>query len=159
MDEIAATESLDIAAPRARVYALAAGGEQAPAIFRKTGLLPGVASIEGHRAPWGVAGEQRRLTLTDGGTLTEDLIFAEPGARFVYRASRFSGVFGRLATQARGEFRFEDTSEGTRATWVYVFTPASASARVFVRFIARRLWPGYMRSALSRLKELAEGPS
>lgn len=149
-------EAIEIGAPRARVFAVANGADPA-AIFQKHRGLPGVREINGHQAPWSRAGQVRTISLTDGGALKEALSDYIDGERFAYVATEFSGAFGRLVTSARGEWRFDALGDArTRATWRYVFHPRSRLAAPLVWFIAKALWPGYMRAALARIKTLAE---
>ena len=143
-----------IDAPRERVFALAAG-EDVPAIFQKHGPFPGAVRFDGARE-WRAVGDRRTIHLSDGTHLNEELTEIDPAARFVYRASGFEGPSGALIAQATGDWRFFDENGGTRVSWTYSFAPKLVFAAPPVAFIARALWPGYMRAALRRLKEAAE---
>lgn len=156
---ISHAEAIIAAASPARAFAAAAGCD-APAIFKAQGALPGVAKTEGHEAPWSAPGETRRLTLTDGSSLLEELAAFAPDREFAYRASGYGGPFGALVAEGRGRWRFEEISPSeTRIEWRYSFAPSSVFAAPLVWFIVKLLWPGYMRSALARLKAEAEAPA
>jgi uncharacterized protein YndB with AHSA1/START domain len=151
---IAISASIDIDAPPAAVFRLATG-DRLPDFIRAQGILPGVASIEG-TARWNAAGETRRLTLSDGGALSEELTALSPDRSFSYRAFGFDGPFGRLVREGRGAWRFEPAPGGARVVWHYEFLPKGGLSAPLVFLIAKGLWPGYMRAALTRLKEEAE---
>lgn len=147
--------AIEIDAPAAETFALAAGA-RLPDFVRPLGLLPGVARVEG-ASDWRTPGEKRRLTLTDGSSLNEELTGLDRNRRFAYRATAFTGPFGALVAEGNGEWRFEAVApQRTRLVWTYAFTPKSAFSAPLVSAIASILWPRYMRATLERLKATAE---
>ncbi|NWG70216.1 MAG: SRPBCC family protein [Parvularculaceae bacterium] len=155
MDQVGASAAIEIDAPAAAVFALAAGSRISDFV-RPFGPLPGVARVEGP-ADWRAPGETRLITLTDGSSLEEELTGLDPGRRFSYRATRFSGPFGALVAQGLGEWSL--TAEGTgrtRLVWSYAFAAKNALALPLLALLVRSLWPAYMQAALRRLKAEAE---
>jgi hypothetical protein len=155
MTSIRTVQSIDIAAAPGVVFA-AACAIDAPAVIRKSVVLPGVAAVSGHSAPWTSPGQRRVLTLTDGASVAETLLSIEEGA-YEYRVAEFTGPFAALVSEARGRFWTEPTNAGATLLWSYGFQPASPAAAPLVRFIAGALWPGYMQAALKRIKAGIEG--
>ena len=154
--EISVTAGAQIAAPVGAVFALAAG-PRLPDFIKPQGALPGVAKVEGHLGLWSRHGETRRLTPTDGSSICEELTAIEPQQRFCYRTTGFSGPIGVLVREARGEWTFAVAgAKRTRVDWTYAFLTRGALAEPLAGLIAKALWPGYMRAALSRLKAAAE---
>lgn len=159
MKTISTGAATAIEAPARAVFDIARGSE-VPAIVKAHGGLPGVLKVEPHEGSWSAVGQRRLLRLSDGTSLVEELTEFEDGARFAYVASGFTGPFGALVAEARGEWRVEATGPGTsRLEWRYVFTPKGPVAAAAVLFIARVIWPGYIRAALARIKARAELPT
>lgn len=156
MKDIVCAESIGVAAPLAAVFAIAAGPD-VTALFRAHGPVPGVVAVSGHEGAWSAPGETRLLSLSDGAGVREDLVAFRDNESFAYRVSGFTGLFGALVREARGEWRFRETAPGeTRIEWTYRFSPASPLAALAGRFVVSALWPGYMRAALARIQCAAE---
>lgn len=154
MRPIRVTQSTETSAAVSDVFALASGA-RLPVFIRPAGPLPGVARIEGV-ADWARPGETRRLLLTDGSSLNEELTAIDRDRSFAYRAMGFSGPFGALVREGRGEWVFSQSPGGVGVVWSYAFTPRGPLAAPLLELIVRLLWPGYMRAALARLKAEAE---
>jgi len=90
----------------------------------------------------------------------EELISFAPGHSFAYRLTKFTGAFAPLVRGARADWHFTPTGTNkTKIDWTYVFTPTSAIAEPIVWFIVKLLWPGYLKNALTRVKQIAESPA
>jgi hypothetical protein len=152
--EIVISQSAPVSAPPQTAFAAVAGLD-APSIFRARGPVPGVVGVEGHIAPWSAVGQTRTIRLSDGSSVHETLTAFGDGA-LAYKVTDFEGAFGRLAREARGEWRVTPHGDGARIEWRYVFTPASPLAALPLRVIAFAFWADYMRAALSRLKTSIE---
>jgi len=126
-------------------------------LIQKHGPLPGIIDVTGHDAPWSAIGQQRRHTLSDNSSVNEELVVFTPGETFAYRVTDFTGPFAALVSEARGEWHFTTTSaEQCRLDWTYFFTPPGVISEPVLWFIVKLLWPGYLKSALTRVKEQAE---
>lgn len=146
-----------IEAPARAVFAAACGFDL-PAVIKARGALPGVLKVEGHAAPWSAPGQARLLRLSDGSSVREELTSFTPEKSYAYRVSGFTGPFAALVAEGRGEWHFTTTGPGTtQIDWTYSFTPKSALSGPAVWFVVKVLWPGYIRSALARLKASVEG--
>jgi len=154
MTQISVSQTVDVCAAPAAVFALATGARLTEFV-KANGPLPGVAGIEG-AADWSAPGETRRLTLTDGSSFCEELTAIAHNQSFSYRATGFTGPFGALVGEGRGVWSFSATPTGATVTWNYAFTPKGALAAPIVAVIAKLFWPGYMRAALERLRTEVE---
>ncbi len=159
MKPIVCVEMQTIDAPAGTVFAVASGPE-VPGLFMRHGAVPGVIGVSGHVAAWSAPGEIRDLTLNDGGSVREELLAFALNETFSYRVTGFTGLFAALVREAKGSWRFLETSPGrTQVEWTYAFAPASPLTAPAAALIVRALWPGYMRAALMRIKEAAERPA
>lgn len=129
-------------------------------LIRPYGPLPGILKTEGHKEPWRTVGDIRRHTLTDNSSVDEELTAIAPTSTFAYKVSNFTGPFATLVADARAEWHFTRAGpEKTQIDWTYAFDPKGPVAEPLVWFIVKILWPGYLRSALSRVKTEAEHSS
>lgn len=156
---ISTTVMITIAAPPRKVFN-AARGLDIPSTMRAHGPLPGVKTVEGFTGPYSAPGEVRRMTLTDGSSVREELTAFAPDKSYAYRLDGFTGAFASLVERGEAEWRFAHSTPGeTRIEWTYAFTPKSTAAVPAVWLIVKALWPGYMRAALKRLKAEIEKAS
>lgn len=155
MRPVEITRWIGVGAPQSEVFACVTGAEPA-SLFKRSGLLPGIAETEG-AAHWSALGDERTHTLDDGGVLHETLGAYVNDEMFAYRVTGFSGLFGALIAEAHGEWRFEWRGpEMTQIAWTYRFTPVSGPARLALKAAAGLLFPGYMKNALFRIKDRIE---
>ncbi len=148
--------TVSIAAPLRRVFD-AARGLDIPATMRQHGPLPGVKTVEGFTGPYSAPGQIRRMTLTDGSSVREELTAYTAEKSYAYRIDGFTSAFASLVERGEAEWRFAGNRPGeTRIEWTYALTPKSAAAVPAVWLIVSVLWPGYMRAALTRLKDEIE---
>ncbi len=127
------------------------------ALIQDHGPLPGIVNCQGHTEPWSAIGQQRKHTLSDNSSVNEELTVFELDEHYAYRVTDFTGPFAALIDQANGEWRFTAVSPATtRVVWSYSFTPKRKLAAPAVWFIVKLLWPGYLGSALARVKQKAE---
>jgi Polyketide cyclase / dehydrase and lipid transport len=126
-------------------------------LIRKHGPLPAIVEVDGHDAPWSAIGQRRRHTLSDNSSVNEELVAFTGGETFAYRITNFTGPFAPLVREARGEWHFTTTgADCCRIDWTYFFTPNGPITEPALWFIVKLFWPGYLKSALSRVKEIAE---
>lgn len=126
-------------------------------VMNRYGPIPGVIGIEDQTGPMHVPGSSRVLRLSDGSTATEEVTSCDPPVEVMYRLNRLTGFFGHLVAEARGALWFDETQGGgTRLKWRYTFFCRSLASTVFMRMLVPLLWRGFMQSALTRSKHLAE---
>ena len=126
-------------------------------LIKKHGPLPGIINVEGHDEPWAAIGNVRRHSLSDNSSVREELTSFTPGKTFGYQLTEFTGAFAPLVSKARADWHFTQLGAArTKIDWTYSFTPTSAAAEPVLWFIVKLLWPGYLKAALSRVKEKAE---
>ena len=148
--------SQNIQASKSHVFTEAIGMD-ARHLIQKHGPLPGIINVEGHDAPWSALGEKRKHILSDNTSVNEELVAFTPGETFAYRVTDFTGPFAALLSEARGEWHFTTMgAEQCRIDWTYFFTPTGPITEPVLWFIVKLFWPGYLKSALSRVKDQAE---
>lgn len=148
--------ALSINAPVSRAFDVAAGFDPRE-LIQKFGPLPGILDTTGHDAPWSAVGQQRRHILSDKSSVNETLTTFDRNSTFAYDLNGFTGVFASLVREARAEWHFTTLGPAkTQIDWTYIFSPTNAIAEPVLWFIVKLLWPGYLRSALTRVKEKAE---
>lgn len=114
--------------------------------YPRSGVLPAVVDVRDQTGDWDTAGRSRTLVLSDGGTLVETLVSAEPPL-FAYDLSRFTGLFGGLVASGRSEWRVTADGDGSSIAWTYSFT-ALPGRGMPVAAIVRLAWGPYMRRVL-----------
>lgn len=122
-------------------------------VLTGTRLLPAVARVSGDGA-WGEAGLARALHLSDGSSLRELILAADPPRDLRYRLYAITGPLGRLTRGAAGVFHLEPRDGETLVTWTYSYDARSALAYPLVRVVIARLWQPYMQRSLERLRDL-----
>jgi uncharacterized protein YndB with AHSA1/START domain len=141
-----ATVDIVVAAPLAEVFATVVATDP-PAFYPRFGPLPAVVRVSEQSDEFDVVGAQRRLHLSDGGSVVETVVEVDAPRRHVYELSRFQKLFGSLVSGGRAEWTFAHDSEGTRIRWAYSFFPLPGRGAV-VHLIVRLFWAPYMRSVL-----------
>ena len=116
--------------------------------------VPGVARVEDQTGAWDGAGQSRRIYLTDGSSVHEELTEYIAPQTFAYRVSNFTGFFGRFIEEARGRWIFSETSPGnTSVEWTYAFYPKNVLGGFIAKRIVLRFWRRVMLGALAQIKE------
>jgi Polyketide cyclase / dehydrase and lipid transport len=153
---IQTSAAITINAPLAHVFQTAAAMDPC-ALIQDHGPLPGIVNCQGHTAPWSAIGQQRKHTLSDKSSADEELTAFSQDEHYAYRVTNFTGPFAKLVDEASGEWRFTSLApETTSVVWTYSFTPRRALAAPALWLIVKLLWPGYLGSALARVKQKAE---
>ncbi len=151
--------SQSVAAPTSDTFRIAVSMD-ARELIQKHGPLPAIVNVDGHDQPWSAIGQIRTHTLSDRSSVREELVGFTPNQTFAYRLSNFSGALAPLVNDAKAEWHFTTTGENsTQIDWTYIFNPRGPIAEPVVWFLVKLFWPGYLKSALIRVKEKAERPS
>lgn len=148
--------AVTINAPVARVFELASA--IAPSdLIKPHAIFPGILESSKTILPWAAPGDIREHALTDHTSITEELISFAFGENFSYNVSGFSGALASLAKNAKADWCFTPLAlERSRIDWSYHFNPTGPIAEPALWFIVKLGWPGYLRAALSRLRDIAE---
>lgn len=148
--------SLTIDAPVGEVFSVSTAIEPST-LIQKRGPLPAIVTTDGDNGPWSAIGQKRLHRLSDKTSVHEELVAFTRNSTFAYRVSEFSGLFGALTREARGEWHFTAAGAAkTKVDWTYFFVPTGPIAEPVLWFIVKAFWPGYLKSALARVKEKAE---
>lgn len=125
-------------------------------IFSRWGPIPGVERTEilqGSES-WDQVGMRRRVVLTDGSTIEEEIISVEKPHYFAYELSQFDFALEYLVTAARGEWAFVPVGDQTLVKWTYSFKPRSTVLKPVVSLFTNYLYRNYMRSAMASVDSL-----
>lgn len=128
-----------------------------PKVMQKYGPIPGVAGIEEQTGPMHVPGSSRVLLLSDGTTAIEQVTSVEPPREVKYLLHELTGFFRHFVVEAQGELWFSEVgTRSTRVEWRYSFIGRNPAATLVLKLLIPLFWKGYMRSALTRSRRLAE---
>lgn len=156
MARISTTATTQIGAPRDWFFLWFLSVEL-PRIMHRYAILPGVVATTDQTALMYVPGASRVIHLSDGSTSLEQVTSCDPPNEVIYRVSELTSMFRYLVAEALGEIRFHDTpTGGTAVEWRYTFIARNWGAALVLQPAISFLWSGYMRSALSLAKQLAE---
>lgn len=126
-------------------------------IFTGYGPLPAVTGVEGQTGGWDAAGQTRTVRLSDGSSAREHLDEYRPPSYFGYTVSGFTGILGRLAASAKGEWWFTPLGDGrTHVKWRYAFQADNRWAAPALWLITNVFWRGYMRKSLEMTRQQIE---
>lgn len=150
--------SVVVERPVEAVFDFAVAPESQPLLLRAAPPIPGVTGIEmlDGRAP--ETGARRRVLLSDGSTLREEVVALERPHRHRYRwLDPPAAPLHLLVSAAEGDWVFSGHGERTRIDWTYTFTLTSpllyplalAVAWLFGRWMQQSLdrIPGELRAA------------
>jgi hypothetical protein len=127
-------------------------------IFTGYGPLPAVTGTKDQVGDWDAVGQTRTVYLSDGSSAQEVLTKYEHPHYFSYTVQAFTGILRFFTTHADGEWWFESPSiEKTQIKWRYAFNSKSVFAIPALWIIAKFLWRGYMKKALSLSTNQLEG--
>ncbi|MCU1529889.1 MAG: hypothetical protein JWP75_3652 [Frondihabitans sp.] len=115
--------------------------------YPKYGPLPAVIRVRDQTGPWDAPGQTRKLMLSDGGSVVEQVVRVERPHLMVYELGDFQKVFGRLVSGARAEWIYTAEGDGARIRWTYTYF-AKPGAGILVKAIIRIFWAPYMKRVL-----------
>jgi hypothetical protein len=135
--EISTATSIVIPRPRGEVFDFCTMDDTFERLLRPLGPIAGVAKSEMGEGQALQTGADRRITLTDGAVLNEEILDYTPPLRHQYRwVGGIKPPFSWLVRSGTGLWQFSEVEGGTRVDWSYVFEVKSAVAYVLVQPIA-----------------------
>jgi len=160
MADITTTVTASIAVPRAPFYdwlILGIFADELDTILRDAPGFPGITTTSGTTNKWNVPGATRTVHLADDTFSRETVTAATAPDYFAYRVTDFSSPRLRLLTrEARGQWWFTDSGNGTHVKWTYTAESRSFLATPVLIPVLKILWNQSMRSAMDRIKARAE---
>src|SRR5262245_35546230 len=120
---------IEVARPVERIFDFAVACETFPRVLLPLGPLPGVSGAEMLDGAEPKPGARRRILLSDGSSVLEELLAFERPLRHCYRwVEPPRGALALLVRQGQGDWRFAPSARGTRIAWSYRFELTSALA-------------------------------
>jgi polyketide cyclase/dehydrase/lipid transport protein len=121
--QVTTKASVDIARARDEVFDFACACDTYVRLFRPFGTVAGIVGAEMVDGVPLAAGALRRITLSDGAVLEEEVLAYDRPTRHAYRWSRGLRAPGRLLVRdGQGEWTFSAQDGHTRIDWQYTFT-------------------------------------
>jgi hypothetical protein len=131
-----ASATIEIAQPQETVFEFACACKTYEQLFRKRGSVAGVVKAEMIDGAPPAQGAWRRVELSDGTALEEELLCFDRPTRHTYRWSRGVRTPARLMIRAaEGDWKFGEHDGRTRIDWAYTFvltTPLVYPAAAFM---------------------------
>ena len=125
-------------------------------IFRGYKLLPAVAKVSGQTGAWDIPGHARIVHLSDGSSIYEEVTSCDRPELFSYKLSKFTGMFGLLAAEAIGTWKFNYISnELTEIVWDYSFYAKGIYTHLILKPIIKLLFQPYMQQIVKTFSSLA----
>ena len=123
------------------------------ALLQKYGPIPGVDHIELLEGTTPVTGSRRRVTMTDGSVIKEEVLELTRPRRHNYRwLNRPKFPCSLIVKTAEADWIFTPESGGTTVEWTYTFTLTSPLVFLQAR-LAVALFKRWMQRALDRLRD------
>lgn len=122
-----------------------------PTIFRRRyGPIPPIKQVQEQTGDWDAPGQTRKVLLTGGGSMREELTRLDAPRSFSYTLTDIRGPLAPLVSWVEGEWLFTPKGTGTEVTWRWTIHPRFQLAAPLIPVFGR-LWQGYARQALEEL--------
>lgn len=157
--KIRSRAAVTIPRPRAEVYDFAVDNRSLARILGKVGPIPGISGAEFLEGGSLVAGAHRRMSMTDGSVIDEEILEAERPRvhRYLWRRGP-RPPFSWMVRSGEGCWNFSEASGGTEVQWTYTFELRSPLAYPFAAPTVLLMFRRWMRIGLDRLRaELTGG--
>lgn len=119
---ITTSASIDIPRPREEVFAFSCANDTYERHLRPLGPIAGIDKAEMFEGQPLAAGSWRRISMTDGSTLEEEVLDYAPPTLHRYRWTEgIKPPFAWLVKSGTGRWDFTEIDGGTRVDWGYVF--------------------------------------
>ena len=151
--ELRTRAAVTIARPRPEVYDFAVANETLARVLVKLGPIPGIARAEFAGGGSSLAaGVQRRVAMTDGSVIEEEVLEAERPRVHRYRWLRgLRPPFSLMVRSGEACWTFTDAGGGTQIEWVYVFELRSPLVYPVAAPVIR-LFRRWMQAGLDRIR-------
>jgi hypothetical protein len=140
-----------VGAPTEKVFDFAVASENLPRILRGLGPIPGITSIEMLDGAALAPGARRRVRMSDGSDILEEVTALDRPRRHSYRwLNAPAAPFSLLVRRAEADWIFTASAQGTRIEWTYRFeltSPLAAPLAALVMILFKR----WMRRGLERI--------
>ena len=145
----------DTRASAATVFDVANDIEGIAEAFVSFGPIPGVARGEVVGGGPLAVGKTRRVHLTDGSMVEEDMLLFDRPRAFSYTLRGIGKPFGLIVREGKANWMLTESSAGTHVHWQYSFELTSPMMWPLAGPILHLLFNGWMRRCLGRITELA----
>jgi hypothetical protein len=145
----------DTRASAATVFDVANDIDDIAEAFVSFGPIPGVARGEVIGGGPLAEGKTRRLQLTDGSMVEEDMLLFDRPRAFSYTLRGIGKPFGLLVRQGKAHWMLTESAAGTHVHWQYNFELTSALAWPVAGPLLHLLFNAWMRRCLGRITDLA----
>ena len=160
MTKVSTTVTATIDAPRQPFYEwllLQVFTDELDTVLRDAPFFPGVTRTTGTTGPWNEPGSTRIVHLSDGSSSRETVTAAAAPDYFAYRLTEFSAALLRLLVhEARGQWWFTDSGNGTHAKWTYTGEARNFLAALILIPVLKILWNRSMQAGIERVRARAE---
>jgi hypothetical protein len=121
-------------------------------------IIPGVVEVRNQSGPMHIPGSARELVLSDGTSTREEILTSDPPKSIHYRITDLTNIFRYLVKEGKASFAFTELTTGeTQIDWQYAFVGHNSIAAIILKPLVSTFWRGFMQSALTKVKQLAEG--
>jgi hypothetical protein len=156
--EILAEASVVVARAIDEVFDFAVAPASQPLVLRAAPPIPGVTGIEMLDGGVLETGARRRVTLSDGSTLREEVIALERPRRHAYRwVDPPASPLDWRVRAAQGDWQFSGDDARTRIDWTYTFTLTSPLAWPLASAVSW-LFARWMQQSLDRIADAMSAP-
>ena len=140
-----------------QTFDTAVAADMLPRILHPAGILPGVQSAEVEGGGPLRTGSRRRVTMSDGSIVVEEILEHEPPRAHRYRwLTKPKQPLPLVVREAVALWTFEASGPGTRLVWTYTFELTSPLAAAVGRLFAWR-FERWMADGLKRLRAVMSG--
>jgi len=146
-----------IGAPTEKVFDFAVASENLPRILKVFGPIPGITSIEMLDGATLATGARRRVRMSDGSEIFEEVTALDRPRRHSYRwLNAPAPPFSLLVRRGEADWIFTASAQGTRIEWTYRFeltSPLAAPLAAVVMMLFKR----WMQRGLERITPFVSG--
>lgn len=147
-----ARATVHVPRPPEEVFDFAVANQNLSRMLQRKGPIPGVTGAELVEGSELRAGARRRVSMTDGSSLIEELIALDRPRVHEYRwAHPPPAPFSLLIRGGHATWTFKPEGGGTRVDWLYTFELASPLALPLAA-VAAALFRSWMQQGLARLR-------
>lgn len=153
---VTTTAHIEIESSLTHVFDITTGADTLPQYFHGDGPFPGVVRVEMANGARPHTGTIRKLVMTDGSEIEEEVVQYMRPLRFIYQIkSGLRGPFARLVSGIVSDWTFIPYQGTVGVTYEVHFHATSLMAYPVVLWLARFYFRRVQEDALQRIAELA----